>query len=585
MPLFHTPELIIQRRPIAELLAYTVSQLFPDIILLGGGTSPLGFYYDFIFDQPVHADMLAFIELHLRTLIKENRDVRLLNMMRENAQALFLHHGQPFLAEKAGEEASNIIDLIQIDQFHGLCPAFSMQSTGEAGSVKLLDATEKKWLTEDGEVTVTRLLGTSFDNPQTLKQFLKTYDAYLKKKSHVLIGQEMDFFSLSEQISPVEWIWHPKGESAKQILQEWMEKEQSKQWAIEKVSTPLVVNAALFAHDLQSFPAFEVGDQVLRLSASRVPQHVHLFQRHSVLSEELPVCFSEFSAVYKRKEEGINEGMLESACELSDQLTIFCLAEQLSQELISSLHFIEQIIRIFGFEAQWYLVASRQKSFKAKQERKALDWIKQAIQSYSFTYPIDSHLYEDDNNIEGPRLELRLVDEIGRQWAGPSLTIIIDRLKAWNFKAEGLEEKRDQPVILKRQIWGSLNRFIALLIERFEGALPLWLAPEQVRILSIGESVRSYAKTIEARCKQQGLRVRLDLRPVKLGEKIHEAEKERIPYLLIVGDQECKKQGVTVRSHRQPGKNQLQNLETCLEQIQQECVYPALVEYTLKRSK
>jgi threonyl-tRNA synthetase len=282
---------------------------------------------------------------------------------------------------------------------------------------------------------------------------------------------------------------------------------------------------------------------------------LYLLKQDYLISEERRLL--EWALLYQNETFLLDEGLVTLPCQLEDFTTIHCASAQLSQELISSLLFIEQIITIFGFEAQWYLVASRQKSVSGRQEKETLKWLKKTLETLNLHFPLQEELLEEER-LEGPRLELRLADEMGREWAGPSLTIVSNEAN-----------------ILIRRIFGPLGRLIALLIERWEGIFPLWLAPEQIRILAIGELSHAYSKEVEASCRRRGLRAALDLRQVKLGEKIHNAEKEKIPYLLIIGDQEIKKQSVTVRSIRRPGKSESMKLEELLDLIQQECVRPA----------
>ncbi len=571
MPFLHSSsDLKIKRRSAAELLGFTVAELFSQAYLVGGGLTSYGFYYDFIFEQIVDEGMLSLIEVNLRTLIKEACQIQTLSMMRENAQSLFEHHDQPFLANLAGESEQNIIELMQFGQFYGVCPAPMISSTDEIGSIKLLEVSTRQQEIEGESFAVTRICGTSFFYAKELKQFLKLYDTYFKKKDHRKLGSELNLFSYSDELSVIECLWHPKGASIRQLLQEWLESELLKKENVEKVYTPLVTRYS----QMKAFPcaleSFEYKQDLYGLSPSRLPQSIYLFKALRLSHEELPARYFEWMTIYQRQESPLTEGLLNSVCQLVDQTVIFCSREQLSREFISSLQFIEQIIRIFGFEAQWYFVASRQKTLKFRQERQMLNWMKQTIQGQSLFYPLQEGILEDDN-LEGPRLELKLADEMGREWVGPSLTIATHGVGTEKGNLETGE------TVLVRHILGPLERMIALLIEQKEGVLPLWLAPEQVRILAIGEISPSYLRDVETCCKERGLRVKVDLRTTKLGEKIHTAEKEKVPYLLIIGDQEVKRKVVTVRSIQRPGKSESVKLEEFLDQIHQECRRPTLV--------
>lgn len=527
----------------AEMLAYTVGQLFPNVLFLGGGVLKHGFYYDFVFEQSLYSEMLSLIEVNMRSLLKEDLEVRPITMMRENAVSLFLHHHQPLLAEKAAQHDSNVIELVQIGNFHGISSS-SLTHSGEIGAVKILSMEEKSVDTAEGEVTALRLTGTAHANPQSLKKFVKAYDALLKRKDHRILGPELALFSFDPAITSLGPIWHPKGVLLKQQLKEWLEVQQ-KDRGYRTIETPLVVNSTLFENTSESIE-LAIDQQPFILSPTRLPQHLLLLKKQ----KELPCRLFEYATVYEKTTAAERWGLLNTCSYLTDLMTIRCVKKELLEEMISSLQFIEQTFRIFGFEAHWHLIESKQGTPKARREKQALDLLKETIRNFSFFYPVISETHEEEN-LTGPRLELRLLDEIGREWPSGTVTLI---------------PQDSADIVLARTVWGSLDRFIALLIERFEGVLPVWIAPEQIRVLSLGQT-ESYAKAVYQSCVKRGFRVGLDLHDEKLGVKIHAAEKERIPFILIIGDQETKKECVTVRAIQRPGKSDMMKLDQFLEDV------------------
>jgi threonyl-tRNA synthetase len=528
----------------AELLAYTVVKLFPNVLLLGGGVLKHGFYYDFIFEQPLYSEMLSLIEVNMRTLIKEDLEIHSLSMMRENAASLFSHHDQPFLAEKAGNSPFNVIDLVQIGDFYGLCSS-TLKNSNEIGAAKILEMEEKILETPEGEVKAIRLTGTAHTNPMALKKFIKAYDALIKRKDHRILGPEMDLFSFDPSISPLEPIWHPKGTLLKKILKNWLETQQ-KNLDYQRIETPLVVPPTSFENKSEIID-FAIENEEFTLSPTPLPQHLYLINKQ----KNLPCRLFEYSSVYRKIEEAERWGLFHHCSYLTDLMTIRCSKKELYEEIISSLQFIEQTFRIFGFEAHWHLIVSKQGTPKARREKQAIALFNEVLSGFSFYYPCLSESQEEEY-LMGPRLELRLTDEIGREWPSAAITLVP-------------QESADE-LILARTYWGSLDRFVALLIERFEGVLPLWIAPEQIRVLSVGQT-SSYAKSVCEDCQKRGFRVGLDLRDEKLGVKIHAAEKERIPFTIIIGEQEVKKQCVTVRSIQQSGRNDMIKLDQFLEEI------------------
>ncbi len=565
-------ELIPQRFLASQLLASAVWRLFPNVVLVGGGINSLGFYYDFILEQPLIESMLELIEVHLHRLVKEELPIRFISMMRENAQSLFNHHHHFLLAQRAGEQSSNILDLIQIEDFYGLCPTLPFHSTEEAGVVKLLEKKEITQVVDDEDVVVTRLVGTTQPSAKSLKSFLKTYDAFLKKRDHRFLGPKLNLFSFSEKMGVLGAIWHSKGLQLRRFLQNWLEEQLSDGESL--ISTPVVARESFLTPDSQELAPFLFENQDYRLRSSPLRQHLEFLMALPRNREELPWQVTEYASVYRQYLEPQWWGLFCTCAYVLDYTTICCLREQVVSKMISSLHFIEQIITIFGFEAQWYLVASRQKSPKARQEQEAIEWLKQAIQESSHSYSFSTESREEEEESEGPRLELRIRDALGREWAASTLSVVQHVKEA---KSLVLQQEAQQPalIVLTRQVWGSLDRFIALLVEHYEGVFPLWLAPEQIRVIAIGEANQAYAKQVSQNLRQKGLRVGLDLRQTKLSIRVHEAEKENVPYLILLGEQERVKQTLSVRVAGKPNHTESVNLETFLNKVYQESLCPA----------
>lgn len=557
---YHSNELFAKRRVAAELLGYAVWKLFPNVLLAGGNATNLGFYYDFIFEQPLLDSALSLIEVNLRTLLKEDKPLRYANMMRENAQSFFIHHHQPYLAEKAEEDEQNIIELLQIEDYTGICPVSDIQSTNEIGAIKLLHVQK--------ELEITRIIGTAFPSPQELKKFTKQYDYYLKKKDHRLLGKELNLFSQPEQ--SIEWLWHPKGQLLRQILQDWVSSGQEAQ----QVTTPLI-NKIPVKSQFKYF-LIDLEEDIYAFASLSIRQHIRLLSLQCRSQETLPVRLVEYGPIYQNWPKSELDGLFCAYSAWSDRMTICCQKEQVIKELISCLHFIEQIIKIFGFEAHWYIITSLRKSAKEKAEKEAIEWLTEAIQESSISYSFHNERVEEEQ-LEGPRLELRLIDELQREWPGATVTIVVHERKALDLLKDQIQngEGSDRsPVVITQSVWGSLDRFIALLVERCEGILPLWLAPEQVRFLAIGEAAHCFVEEAAEQSRSRGIRVKVDKRSIKLSEKVHDARLEKVPYLVVVGEQEVRKNHLTVQSLRGSDRSQVLKLDEFLDLILQEAKCP-----------
>jgi threonyl-tRNA synthetase len=527
MPLLHShPDLVSIRSSAAEVLACVLGNLFPQALLVGGEHTDIGFYYDFIFTQPFDAQVLELLETQMRLFIREPHEVRTLSMMRENAFDFLMHHNQPILAQRALEEASNIVSLFQLDTFFALSTSLHVAAISDIGAIKLLQALPALRLLPEQEEPqeVLRIYGTAFNNSMELKQFLKAYEK-AKKFDHRLLGSELKLFEFQEASGMVDCYWLPKGELLRrQFEQIWLEECEKR--VIATVSTPLVVRQSFFKVPPPSLNAFEVQWDAYVLSSSRLAQHIQLFLSQKNDLTLLPIRFGEIAQIYEEHKEALLCGLLRSYAWRSDLVTIFCEEAQVEQELIYSLQFIVQIVRIFDFEAHWRLVLPELKNIKAKHRSK--EWLEKALSQLDISYEIESIAGE-------PRIEVLWTDGLGRQWVGPSIEVV-----------ESARSPRS-PVVLATKAFGSLDRCIALLLEHSKGVLPFWLVPEQVRILPMGEKGGAYAKMIYEQCRQQGFRVAIDNRDEKLGMRIHAAEKERVPYLVLVGDKEAQQSRVSIR--------------------------------------
>lgn len=520
MSLSHTdPSIIAIRQTAAQVLAAAVFELFPNVLLLGGGITDYGFYYDFIFEQAIDYQMLELLNVRMKAIIKENRTINSLSMMRENAFSLFNHHHQPFLAELALDQEYNVISLLQIGSFYGIAPEPHVSELDEIKGVKLLEI--EKLISEE-EVSpldkpTFRIIGTAFDDPQSLKQFVKAYEK-LKKFDHRLLGPQLGLYDFSKKQN--DYFWLPNGEFLRSFLIKiWKQGCESEN--IPFVSTP-------------------------PLSVKTILQKANLHLELNKMDEnhpELPKGFGELYHTINPIDNSHIWGLFNKEAYLSDLVTLFCWEDQVDQKLIYSLQLFEQIITIFGFETHWYLSSSKNK------KGRGADWLRRVLKQLNIVYT------EIDSDENCPRLEGRFIDVLGREWAGPSISII----------RHG--EYKKAPVVITRTLFGSIDRMIGLLVEHYKGEYPFWLAPEQVRILVLGEQNRVYAQKIYSQIKLGGYRVGLDITNEKLGSKIHLAEKECIPYLVLIGDNERNKERISIRSEREHNRTTLVELEKFLETI------------------
>jgi threonyl-tRNA synthetase len=522
-PLTSSPSLAALRCTAMELLALAMVKLFPNILLASGAIDDIGFHYDFVTNQPIDDQAIPLIESEMWALIKSEGHFKSLHMMRENAVTLFAHHGQTVKAGILKEHPDNILDIIQMGDFHDLCPHHPPIDSSAIGALKIEGISP---MTIDGQRAI-RITGTAFSDKQQLKQFLKRAEN-ARKQDHKLLMPALKMASCDTEAGPHCWFWHPKGVTLRGLLRQlWDDAHREQQF--KEIVTP---------------PLFNFDEAIPHTAASVKARHARFIQRLGPIPEkELPLRYAEWTTKCKDVTLDDLKGLLRTWTYTTDRAHIFCTAGQVCQELISSLQFIDRLAKVFDFETQWLLCLRREKfSSTLGQWKRSVDWLTEALNLSHIAYEVD----EENSVREGPRAQLMLIDALGRRWRGPYVGIDCYHPETSELRY-AVGQQQHPLVMISRSSFGSLERFIAVLIEKVNGNLPLWLAPEQVRLLPIAPRHGVYASEIGAQLKANGYRVTIDSGDTALGNRVHQAEVEKVPYLIIIGDQEEKKKTLTVR--------------------------------------
>ncbi len=562
------------RQSAAEILACAVVDLFPGAYLVNSTATEFGFYYDFIAEQPIDEHALVYLEEKMRALIKQDLEVRSVEMMRENAASFFEHKKQPFVAQRVLNAAENIVTLFQIGEFNDYCPYPHIHQTHEIGAIKLLKI-EKAiyYLPEEGGIEVTRIHGTAQRDSYALKKLIKALDAG-KKKDHRLIGKELDLYSIQEHVNPVACCWSPQGALLREALLDWWRKEHRQLKFLPLATPPLVQDdlmqqggayEGLLESEYPPISEIEGVDYVVPTRLS--PTHAMIFRSKSRHYSDLPIRYAECSYVMNTDPKKHLWGMHAAQFVYADQANVFCAPEHVENELISSLQFIDKIIKMFNFEYHWYLKGQDTK-FAGSQKRweKCLSCFADAFEKCGLSYTFD----ETEGMYSGPTAEARLVDAYGREWKGPSIGFDFSSPDRFDLSYQGVNGESPRPVMLVRALFGSLERFIAILIEHHAGQLPVWIAPEQVRVIAVKTENNAEANRVFEALVAKNYRATCDERDVSLGAKIHAAESEHIPYIVIVGEKEEKQNLITVRFSVRGATQGLMTPEAFIEQLQQE---------------
>lgn len=503
------------RQASAELLAYAVCDLFPEAQLVSGGGSAIGFHYDFVIPQQLDHQLLIMIEERMLTIVKGHHPVKTLEMMRENAISFFEHHGQHIKAALVAASPSNIIPLIKINKFCDYCPLPHIANTEEIPLVKLQHIEKLTLdLPEIEAFEVIRIYGTAFPDKMALKKFLKRAEA-AKDKDHQVLGQAMGLYSTHQTIEG-NWLWHPKGTYLRNVLQK------------------------LFYTETLS-PAFQEVTTIPLGDYAKL--HASIFTSRPRMLRDLPVRYIEWVTYEEHCRSHELEGLFKSRHYSADIEQIFCPKEQLEQELISSLQFINKTIKIFPIEHSWHLII-----LGRNQESSLINSFTAALDKCGIEYRIERNEESRYGQASELQIETRLSDALGREWTCSYLRTEENRSKRFKLRYEDAEGQMHEPVMITRSLYGSLERFIALLIENSAGRFPLWLAPEQIRIIPVSNKTADFAAGIRDKIESAGFRCGIDYCLGGLGEKVHAAELERVPYIVIIGEKEEKRGLITVRS-------------------------------------
>lgn len=562
------------RQSAAELLALVVIDLFPGAQLVQSVVTEFGFYCDMIATQPIDDYALPLLEEKMRFYVKKNLEVKSLDMMRENAASFLEHKGQAIRAHQVRSAKENIVSLIQIGDFFDYCSPPYIKETQEVESFKIFNVEKTvHYLPEEGVIDVKRIRGAVSFDKQNLKKLIKSIQLG-KKVDHSKYSKEKRFFFLDKKISDLSWIWEPRGQALKKVLIDWWEKEHKLQ-NFQIISTPPLVKESLTKKAATSkdhfteleLPFFEIDETPYVIPSTVAPAHMALFGEKLRFEREMPIRYAECAPVVYRENRSSLWGILDSRLVSADFAHIFCTPQHLEEEFISSLQFIDKIIKIFGFEYYWNFTGRGEKfAGTVNRWEKATHCLKSAFEKCGLTYEEN---FSNDSLI-GPVVEARLIDSFGREWKGPTITLDFNAPERFGLRYQGTDDKTHVPLMIVRSVFGSLERFVAVFLEHNSGGMPIWLTPEQIRILPVKEEYDAYAKEVSQAIHLAGYRVEIDYSHEQIAKKITKAESEKVPFVVIIGEKEKNENLITLRSGVCEAHQQIVTVEALLKLVSKE---------------
>ncbi len=552
-----TDALEVFRHSAAHLLAAAALELFPDVKLGIGPPIDYGFFYEFLREQPFTPEDLARIEVKMHELAA--RDVPNERTLLPKAEALDLYRqwNQDFKCELVEEKATEpMVSFYTTGKFIDFCRGPHIPSTGRIKAFKLMNVAGAYWKGQESNPQMQRVYGACFFTQADLDEYLHRLEE-AKRRDHRRLGPDLDLFSVQEAAGPGLIFWHPKGALVRKVMEDWSRDEHLRR-GYQLVYTPHVMRLDLwktsghanFYRD-NMFGPVEVEKADYQLKPMNCPGHILIYKSHLRSYRELPVRFAELGTVYRYERSGVLHGLLRVRGFTQDDAHIFCTRDQLEAEIQGCMDFALAVLRTFGFHRFEVELSVSDPAQPEKYAGTVEEWerAEAALTNTLDGMRIPYKLMPGEAVFYGPKIDLKLLDAIGRPWQLSTVQFDFNLPQRFGLEYVGEDGARHQPVMVHRALWGSVERFFGVLIEHYAGAFPLWLAPLQVVVLPLSDKFSEYARQVVAKLVAAGFRAQLDDRNEKLQARIRDAELQKIPYMAVVGGKEAENGSVSVRHH------------------------------------
>ncbi|MCB1621337.1 MAG: threonine--tRNA ligase [Thiothrix sp.] len=541
----------IIRHSSAHLMAQAVKQLFPETQVTIGPVVENGFYYDFARTESFTPEDLQAIDARMQALVKQDLPVERSVMGRDEAVRFFRDLGEHYKAEIIESiPAGETLSLYRQGDFIDLCRGPHVPSTGRIPSVQVMKVAGAYWRGDSKNEMLQRIYGTAWASSKDLKQYL-TFLEEAEKRDHRKLGRQLDLFHFHEE-APGAVFWHPKGWTVFQQLINYMRVRQEQAGYVE-INTPDVMDRSLweisghwFNYRENMFTTQTEDERVFALKPMNCPGGVLMFAQGLKSYRDLPLRMAEFGKVHRYEPSGALHGLLRVRHFTQDDAHIFCTEDQMEDECKRVIELVMAIYRDFGFEDVVIKLSTRPENRIGSDE--IWDRLENALAIALDHLNLPYQLFPGEGAFYGPKLEFVLRDAIGRDWQCGTLQVDMNLPERFDISYVAEDNSRQRPVMLHRALFGSLERFVGILIEHYVGKFPLWLAPVQAVVMNITDNQADFVKSVEKQLREQGIRAVADLRNEKIGFKIREHTMQRVPYLLVVGDREVETQSVAVRT-------------------------------------
>jgi threonyl-tRNA synthetase len=536
------------RHSASHVMAEAVQYLFPEARFGIGPNIEDGFYYDFELPRPLTPEDLPLIENKMRELISRDVPFVTREISRDEARKLFA--SQPYKLELIDEIPDNNVTVYKQGSFTDLCRGPHVSSTGEVKALKLTHLAGAYWRGDEKRPMLQRIYGVAFESQQELDDYL-LWQAEVSRRDHRKLGKELDLFSTHEEIGPGLICWHPKGALIRVIIEDFWRAEHLKR-GYDIVYTPHIAKLDLwktsghweFYRDYL-FSPMEIEEQQYLLKPMNCLGHILIYKSQMRSYRSLPLRYAELGTVYRYERGGVLYGLARVRGFTQDDAHIFCRPDQVENEVTEVVKLAQFMMSSFGFPEYEILLSTRPDKYAGTitMWEEATETLKRVLEKLDLPYEVDP----GEGVFYGPKIDIKLKDAVGHVWQGPTIQVDFNLPQRFGVCYIGEDGAEHTVVMIHRTVLGSMERFLACLIEHYGGAFPVWLSPVQAIIIPISDRHVGYARTVEGDFSKEGIRVRVDDRSERMNSKIREAQLDKIPYMLVVGDKEISSSSASLR--------------------------------------
>ena len=571
------------RHSASHIMADAVKRLYPGVKLAIGPSIADGFYYDFDFsgckktssngdqDNFLRPENLAKIEEEMKRIVKEKLRFERSEIGKKQALEKFKKENEQYKIELIEGLEGDKVSFYKHGDFEDLCRGPHVDNTGEIGAFKLLSIAGAYWKGNEANAMLQRIYGTAFETKDDLKEFLRLREE-AQKRDHRKLGRELELFSFNDLIGAGLVLYHPKGAMLRHLIADYITKKHIEK-GYQLISSPHILKSDIwirsghYEYYKENMYIFEIDEQEFAVKPMNCPGHILAYAANKRSYKELPIRFFELGNVYRHEKSGVLHGLLRVRGFTQDDAHIFCLRDQAEEEIIKVIDFVDETLKVFGFEEFKVELSTQPEKYIGTDAdwKEATGALKNALEKKKIEYDIN----EGDGAFYGPKIDIKLKDALGRFWQCATIQCDFALPERFDLKYTDSSGKEKRPIMLHRVILGSLERFIGAVIEQYGGNFPVWLAPVQVMVIPIAERHIEYANKVAEELRGKGFRVNVDIRAEKMQKKIRAAEIKKIPYMAVIGGKEIESGTVSLRSRKEGNLGAISK-EELIDKLQKE---------------